>query len=248
MPAPWTINFTGEDPAVSDALTEIDKAAKTDVVFMAKYGNYKLVRKPRRRTFSEVGTVLRDEPPIRYQFRNHILRVRPGRDLNVDDETQLAEGEDTGIERDGVTWLKAHPQFGKTFWVEGEEPNKPRPFEHEVLKAMNEAVVALDVDRLRELLDAERSTHNRPLLTGALTSAVEAISRAAAEAVAQQEVPVSGDGENALEWSEGYNKDKLQEVADAAGIEVKGTGADGAVLKEDLVKALRRETKKAREK
>jgi predicted metallo-beta-lactamase superfamily hydrolase len=65
--------------------------------------------------------------------------------------------------------------------------------------------------------------------------------------VAQQEVPVSGDGENALEWSEGYNKDKLQEVADAAGIEVKGTGADGAVLKEDLVKALRKETKKARE-
>jgi hypothetical protein len=233
---------------VSDALTEIDKAAKTDVVFMAKYGNYKLVRKPRRRTFSEVGTVLRDEPPIRYQFRNHILRVRPGRDLNVDDETQLAEGEDTGIERDGVTWLKAHPQFGKTFWVEGEEPNKPRPFEHEVLKAMNEAVVALDVDRLRELLDAERSTHNRPLLTGALTSAVEAISRAAAEAAAQEQVEVHGDGENAQEWYETMTVAQLQEVADANGVEVKGTGKDGNVLHGDLVKALRKATPKSERK
>jgi hypothetical protein len=233
---------------MSDALTEISKAAKNEVVFFSKYANYKLVRRPRNRNYSEVGTVLRDEPPVRYQFRNHVLRVRPGRDIMQDPEHQLADGEEAGVDRDSVEWLKAHPQFNSTFWVDGEEPGRPRPFDHEVLAAMNEAVVNLDIDRLRSLLDAERSTHNRPLLTGALQSAVEAISRAAAEAAAQEQVEVHGDGENAQEWYETMTVAQLQEVADANGVEVKGTGKDGNVLHGDLVKALRKATPKSERK
>ena len=232
---------------MSDALTEIDKAAKNDVTFMARFGSLTLVRKPHVRTYGEGGNVVRDEAPLRYKFRNHILRVRPGRDLAVDSERTLGEDEETGIERDAVTWLKAHPRFNTDFWVEGEEPNKPRPFDHEVLRDLNKAMVALDLDRIQGMLDAERSGHNRPLLVGALTSAVESISEAVAEQAAQESVPVAGDGENALEWHEGQTVEELQDVADRAGIEVKGTGANGNVTKPDLVKKLRRETKKARE-
>lgn len=230
-----------------DMLTELPKAAKDEVTFVSKFAALKLVRRPRQKSYGEGGQILRDVPPLRYAFRNHVLHVRPGRDLDTDLEHTLASGEETGVERDAVQWLKAHPQFNKLFWIDGEEPNKPRPFDHEVLAAMNDAVVHLDVDKLRGLLEAERSTHNRALLVGALTSAVESISRAAEEVAAQEAVQVHGDGQNALEWSEGDSVEDLQRVADALELQVKGSGADGNVLKGDLVKALRKETKKAQE-
>ena len=227
-----------------DALTEIDKAAGSEVTFMSRAGALTLHRHSAIRNYNEAGQLIRDIPGVVYRFNNHILRVRPGRDVMVETKPNwLAEGEDPDKERDVVEALKAHRDFNSEFWVDGEEPNKPRPFEKDVLAALAKASAALDVDELRAMLDAERSSHNRPLLVGALSSAVESVSRAQAELLAQEQEPVSGDGENALEWSESDTVEDLQAVADRAGLDVKGTGADGNVLKGDLVKALRKETR-----
>jgi hypothetical protein len=234
---------------MSDGLTELDKSAKNEVTFMSRAGAYKLVRKDETRTYNEVGQPLSQSPAVRYKFRNNVLKVRPGRDIMREVKPLwLAEGEDPDAERDAVDALKAHRHFNREFWVAGEEPGRPRPFEEVVLKEMAEAVARIDLDRLNALLDAERSTHNRPILTGALASAVESVSRVVAELGAQDTVNVHGDGENAQEWYETMTVAQLQEVADANGVEVKGTGKDGNVLHGDLVKALRKATPKSERK
>jgi hypothetical protein len=62
---------------------------------------------------------------------------------------------------------------------------------------------------------------------------IEAESDSAIEPAADDVVsePITGDYES-------HKKDDLQAEADRRGLEVEGTGADGAVVKDDLVEAL----------
>lgn len=228
------------------ALTELPN--EEEAIFLSRFNRHLIVRKPHVRVFSELGVPRDLQQPVRYQFDEGVLKVRPGRNQMVDSPGVLAEGEDPDAERDDVEFLMAHPDFNKTFWREGYEPHRPRPVEKDFLADMAKAVAALDIETLEAMREREQSTHARPLLVGAVTAALESTREAHAHVLAQQAVPVAGDGENALEWSEGDKVEDLQATAAEAGVEVKGTGKDGNVLKDDVVRALRRETKKATEK
>lgn len=222
--------------------------ADDEVTFLSAFNRYRLVRKPRITAYTETGARREIDPGRTYEWNQGVLKVRPGRDKMVDNETALAPGEDPDKERDVVEFLMAHPAFNRDFYREGYEPNRKLPREEDVLADMSKLLAVHDVEGLEALLNAETTTHGRPLLTGAIRGAIGAARELREQAMAQEAVPVAGDGENALEWSESDNKDSLQQVADTAGVNVKGTGADGNVTKEDLVRSLRRETKKAREK
>jgi catechol 2,3-dioxygenase-like lactoylglutathione lyase family enzyme len=78
--------------------------------------------------------------------------VEPGVGVMVDED---------GQERDTLTWLREHPEYNLRFFEMGNEPDLLRPTPEEFNGALVDAMAEADEDAIRELVDAERNSHNR---------------------------------------------------------------------------------------
>lgn len=157
---------------MSNALAEIEDTRPGEVVFLARYDNLVLVRQPAIEDVLAGGARRIVQKGKRYRFAQGVLRAKVGRDVLVDHEGWLARDAEENVERDQVDALRAHRRYNKDFWEVGKEPGRAQPYEEDVLEWMSEAVADLDVERLEKVLAGEKETHNRPLLTRALTSAL----------------------------------------------------------------------------
>lgn len=147
-------------------------ATATQVLFYSSARNLRLVRRPLIMEMSSLGTQRRVQEPKRYLFApDGNLTVREGDDV-LDDGPY-------GEPQDVLAWLRAHPLYNVYFWEDGNEPDRLRPLERDVLGAINEATARRDTNRLQELLDAEQSTHNRRMLVDACEGALVAVRAAA---------------------------------------------------------------------
>lgn len=68
-------------------------------------------------------------------------------------------------------WLRNHKLFNNSdrgFYEQGKAPDEPKPTLTEQAGAIAEASAMVEIDRLEEILELERSTHNRePILVAA---------------------------------------------------------------------------------
>lgn len=158
---------------MSDTLTQIENARPNEVVFLSRYTNLVLVRRPVQEEVLVGGARRIVDNGKKYRFEQGVLRVRPGKDVFVDHDGWLHQDAEQDVERDVVEALRAHRRFNKEFWEVGKEPGRAKPYDEDVLEWMSAAVADLDVERLEQLLSDERNGHNRALLVRALSSALE---------------------------------------------------------------------------
>lgn len=154
-------------------------AQETVVFVSAPRRNYLAVRRPHVERANDVGQVGTVVEGVSYDFApDGLFRATVGKDVMVDPD---------GVERDQVDWLRAHRDCGLMFVEEGREPGRQLPTEEEFSAEVVEATADLDSERLRGLLDEERSTHGRPGLIALVEGALRKVE-------GLEVSPVSGDG------------------------------------------------------
>lgn len=155
-----------------------------------------LVRRPQIDTPTMTGGSMRVQNPVRYSFApNGRLSLRPGQDMLPDGPPDPETGEPSM--QDAIAWLTEgfdnrdgtfgpHPQFNVRVWREGHEPDRPRPLEGDFLAEVTAAAAGLQVEPIRELLEAEVAGHNRPVLVKAAENAIAQVEQMTA-ALAERE-------------------------------------------------------------
>jgi hypothetical protein len=145
------------------------------VTFRSRFSEHVLTRVPRLEGHTPMGQRTVVQAGERFQFKGHLLAVRPGRNVHQDSMDWLADDADPIAERDEVEALKAHREFGKDFWEEGHAPGTLYPRPQEFRKSVVTASVALDADEIQRLLDQEFGTHNRAELVQFAKDTLETI-------------------------------------------------------------------------
>jgi hypothetical protein len=132
--------------------------------FYSRHGKLRLVRVPQQVVPDGWGSqVTRERFPgvtrVVYEFDRGQLEVEVGgKNWHV-----LPDGPD-GEEQSTIDWLRNHSEFNQRFHESGNEPGRPLPSDEDFMGMVNAASMALDVDKITELLKNERETHNRPAL------------------------------------------------------------------------------------
>lgn len=131
-----------------------------------------------------------------------VLIVKEGSDKLVDSSGWLRDDQEEGIERDAVQALMAHrlfkcgeddaqegPNREPSFWLQGHEPGTKYPQPAEFRRTIRLAGVSLDEEKLVEMINEERRTHQRQDLLEDAEGTLEAVRQARAEidAAAQAE-------------------------------------------------------------
>lgn len=234
------------------------------VTFHSRYANYEIVRVPRDDTPLGNNRWIRSEPGQKFKFHAApdpsqkppvdsndpterglvgVCIATVGKNKMVDGNGWLAPDEEQGIERDEVEALMAHVKFAKAkdgevgtgdFWVYGYEPEAKLPRPEDFRDNLQTAAVALDEEGILAMMAGERGSHARPDL---LTEADRALAKVREER--ERMAAAKAEAEAADQWSEEDTNKRLQGICDRHGIEVTGTGANGLVKKDDLLKALR---------
>jgi hypothetical protein len=159
-----------------------DTQIKT-VNFYSRGRNERLIRQPKVRDLSAIGTQRTIQEGVRYEFAPEgRIEVYEGQDMLPDGP--MAVNEATGrlepTPQDAISWLRAHPLFNQRFWEEGAEPDRPLPTEEAFLDVVTTAVATMapeDVEQLEAWLAQERSSHNRPVLLAAADGALRKIAQ-----------------------------------------------------------------------
>lgn len=214
--------------------------AKQTVTFVSKYTELELVRQPAVDVPLPSGQAgwISQSPGLRYKFEPSLdeagglvgkLDVIAGQDRLVDSSGWLARDAEQGVERDAVAALRAHREFGRDFWA--------MPVPMTVARArIRQAIANLNEADLVALLAEEKAEHNRRELVTETQDALSLVREQLANFQAAQE---AAEAARNVPWSEDDTNASLQKACDARGLTVTGTGANGAVVKSDLVKALR---------
>lgn len=159
-------------------------ARKTTYNLYSRGRENRIIRQPLDDRDMMDGRKVRVSERIHYDFAPHgRLTIVDGQDILADGPPD-AEGQPT--EQDAITWLKSgyrysdghygpHPYFNERIWIEGEEPDRPRPLETDFNKQVNAALAQLDPAPVEALLEQERATHNRPVLVANAEDALSTI-------------------------------------------------------------------------
>jgi hypothetical protein len=173
-------------------------AGKT-VTFESKSAHFTLIRQHRVQTPLLTGGYQTVQKGITYKFQPTpsgrgenkmvgVLTVREGQDkLTTDDESFLAPGEEVGIERDAVKALMASRAFGAQFWVKGHEPGTLYPRPQDFRRELQVCIASLNEERLAEMLQEERGSHQRADLLAEVEDALEVVRETLAAAAAEAE-------------------------------------------------------------
>lgn len=186
------------------------------VVFYSRYREHTVVRRPKVEAHLATGLTQLVSPGRKYHFRDvggiGVLVVTKGQDVMEDGLDWLADDQEQGIARDLCDALKAHRYYNQDFWLEGEEPDRLLPTDEDFLGQIAAATVDLDVDKLGELLQQEKESHQRPLL---LRTAMEALTRARKARADLEAAAAAGNGQNGSE--EGAAADGIEALTEPEG-------------------------------
>lgn len=213
--------------------------AKTTVTFFSNATEHELVRQPRndKPVPSGIGWI-NDTKGVKYKFKPAIdesgklvgrLDVFVGQDKLQDHMGWLRPDEDDSVERDAPTALRAHREYGRDFWA------MPVPMAS-FRSRIRVAIANLAADDLVALLAEEKAEHNRREL---VTEAQDALDLVREQLANFEAARAAAEAERNVPWSEDDKNADLQKLCDVRELTVVGTGANGLVVKADLVKALR---------
>lgn len=143
----------------------------TEVTFISKCSNLRLVKVPRTATTFGPGGVVLNEGQA-----GEDVQFKDGRFVVSVDAKFKPEDDQTVVE-----WLRAHKLFNELnqnngFFEEGNAPDEPKPTLREQLAAIAQAAARQDREALKTLIAAERDTHNRIPVVEAAEEALEALS------------------------------------------------------------------------
>ncbi|RJQ12079.1 MAG: hypothetical protein C4558_02435 [Dehalococcoidia bacterium] len=119
-----------------------------------------------------------------------------------------------------IDFLKDHVDFNRMFWLQGEEPDRQRPFTEDVIAAITKASIAGDVATVSELRRQESVTHSRSAVFAAADAALEALGATESDATDVEPSPEpeapEGPGEDVEGAEEGSDVASDPESADEA--------------------------------
>lgn len=160
--------------------------------FNSRGDEERLVRRPKVVEETTLGRQITRQEALRYEFAPQgTLTVEEGQDVLLDGPLDPVTREPTA--QDALSWLRGHDLFNVRFWEEGNEPDRPRPLEDDFLEEVTAAVAGLQVAPIQVLLDAERATHNRPLLVRAAERSIAQIEATLASIPDADAEPAVGD-------------------------------------------------------
>lgn len=135
--------------------------------FYSRSANLRMIRRPHLEEPVSPGVFrkLQDEVVVEFAPDGQVT-VRDGEGVMLNAQ---------GVEQDVVQWLRSQREYNVLVFEMGNEPDALRPSEGEFLDRVIDAVGALDADAVRELVDEERSTHNRVSLIERAARALEMI-------------------------------------------------------------------------
>ena len=119
-------------------------------------------------------------------FPDFRIVVEPGRHpYRMADGSQMPGSNGVHVEFDGIRhaetrpeiidYLRNHERFNLDFWEFGRAPGEAQPTVQDQMTAITSASVERDAVALQELIDSERSTHNRALIIETATNALRSI-------------------------------------------------------------------------
>lgn len=154
---------------------------ETSLLFMARRKSLRLVMTPIVPVFGVGGRQVGEEPGQTVVFRDNVLRVPLEGEMTLEDGRTVDAAEVRAF-------LENHKRFGDSnegFWRV--DPNAPAPTEAE-MRAIMEAAIELDEEKLEMLLVQERDGWCREAILNTAGDALERIRqvKAAAEAAASQ--------------------------------------------------------------
>lgn len=109
--------------------------------------------------YNRAGRAVSKVEPTKLAFRDYRCEVSLyDGPLDKHQGKAVVHGVVQGMDYDElIAIIEGHPLFGLYFWREGEGPQEQRP----TLAELEERVASATHAELRELLDAERGSHNR---------------------------------------------------------------------------------------
>lgn len=143
--------------------------------FRSKGMDYRLVRRSKVVTPNGFGHLQTTQTPVRYEFKDGLLRVTEGQDV-------LPDGPN-GAEQDALGFLRSHPRLNVRFWEVGVR----MPPESEFYEAAAAAGIQYDEQRLRELIDDERNSYGRQHLIDFAERTLETVGAAVHDVTSGQE-------------------------------------------------------------
>jgi hypothetical protein len=137
------------------------KTAKT-YRFISKGLHFQIVHRPPLTATSDAGGMIVKDP-------GHIIDFgTPFRVEGADQPSGTYVTSDPEI----AEWLRAQASFNVEFWESGNEPDAIHPTMAELAPVIAKATAELDVDTLRQLLEAEQGSHNRPDVLSMLEASI----------------------------------------------------------------------------
>lgn len=98
-----------------------------------------------------------------------IAAADPGRHI------QFVDGRFETSDSEEIEFLRDHKLFNSRFYEEGNAPDEPKPTVKEQLSAVARAIAASDPDAIQAVLDEERATHDRDVVTSAAQEGLVAL-------------------------------------------------------------------------
>jgi DNA-binding transcriptional MerR regulator len=158
--------------------------------FYSRSRHLRLIRKPMVTEQLAGGGQRVIQEGIVYDFApDGFITVQGGADVREDVKGWLAPGSEFLLERDVVEALRAHRLYNSLFYEEGNEPDLPLPRETDYLKAINRATLAVAPDVIKELIEQEENTHQRPVLLEVARDALIEAEAAFDVLIARDELP-----------------------------------------------------------